>query len=646
MEKEIIGTLNGLTNFSDINKTFINDKVKEKTDQQLKYILSSIQESAFLEACAGSGKTEVVGMKTAYEISKWQKRTGGIAVLTFTNEATETIKARVEQYSNMTSLYPHYIGTLTGFIHGYITQKFGSKFIKSNNKQDTEKSYLLVDKDINVNTNYWMNKYELPVQYIINNKKKVKIYAHQIYYDYKISDYIIHLPLFEDKKLSLESYYNSPQFQSFVNELREKKQMPWLLQLDYIKQQVKNVKSNFYRDGFANFEDINNIAYSILKNNSNLASKLATRFPVILIDECQDLSWIEINILNILRDSGSVLHFIGDLNQSIYGFKNANPEETLNFVSTLKKMQLTDNFRSCHSIVKIANTISSINKPIRGLAEDLLVENSVHYLEYKDINLLKQQYLNFLKSVNISPKNASILVRQQSLKNAFEKRDGESQHLLIDALQLWSTKIPANQILALEFAGKHLQKWFGSAKGTKNYYCPIGITSIFRWRIFLKDFLESFSNYPELLNFNNKTYGEWYQLLKKNTLTLIKDPYKNLENYDTENRDFSELKHRTPTGTAKKAINIITTMDNMEYPSVNTIHSVKGKEYDAVMVVSSQRNSGSGHWKQWIENDSEARRIGYVASTRAKYSLIWAVPTLKQEEKDKLESYGFKPIEI
>nr|WP_281278205.1 hypothetical protein [Paenibacillus anaericanus] len=76
------------------------------------------------------------------------------------------------------------------------------------------------------------------------------------------------------------------------------------------------------------------------------------------------------------------------------------------------------------------------------------------------------------------------------------------------------------------------------------------------------------------------------------------------------------------------------------------MHSVKGKDFEGVMVVSSQRNTGSGHWKQWIESDGEAKRIGYVASTRAKYSLIWAVPTLKKGEKIIIESYGFKAIEI
>jgi len=37
----------------------------------------------------------------------------------------------------------------------------------------------------------------------------------------------------------------------------------------------------------------------------------------------------------------------------------------------------------------------------------------------------------------------------------------------------------------------------------------------------------------------------------------------------------------------------------------------------------------------------EEKRIGYVASTRAKHLLIWAVPALTEEDRELIESYGF-----
>ncbi|MFB5678097.1 UvrD-helicase domain-containing protein [Paenibacillus terreus] len=640
MEQEIINTLskNKQANYSYIS--LIQTKVKEKTEQQLKYVLSSITENIYLEACAGSGKTEVVGMKTAYEISMWNSKNKGLAVLTFTNEATDTIKERVEKFSGLTSLYPHYIGTLSGFIHGFIAQSFGSKYFKHKNR-DGDTSYRLIDKNLDIFNNHWLKKYELPYTNI--NPSKQYSYANQLYYDYNINDLIIYHS--ENHKVSLKEYYDSAGVQEFIQNYREKSGNSHSLGFDYIKNEIKKVKRNFLEDGFANFEDINNIAYIVLKKNPNIALLLALRFPVILIDECQDLSRIEINILDQLKANGATLHFIGDLNQSIYEFKNANPEITKEYLSNFQKCYLTDNFRSCHSIVNTSNQLLGITLPIRGRADDKLGDRSVCYLEYSDLSTVSQQYLDFLKEVNISFDRSAILVRQQSLKQELETNSQESKHPILDALQLWIYNTPKSRLLALELASKHMQRWFGGAKTKKNYHCPSAIDSVYRWRIFIKDFLEGCSVIDDLVKFENVRYTAWYKNFNKHFINILEESYHSLKSYDGEKRDFSKLtKLIAPRGTAKSEIVTYNTIDNLNLLSINTIHSVKGKDFDSVLVVSSLRNKGSGHWKQWVEKEVESGRIGYVASTRAKYSLVWAVPKLKREDRVKIESYGFKRI--
>ena len=73
-------------------------RINEKTDEQLDYILSPIDKCIYLEACAGSGKTVVLGIKAAYEISRWASQQSGLAVLSFTNEATSTIANRIAHF--------------------------------------------------------------------------------------------------------------------------------------------------------------------------------------------------------------------------------------------------------------------------------------------------------------------------------------------------------------------------------------------------------------------------------------------------------------------------------------------------------------------------------------------------------------------
>ncbi|MCE3202457.1 UvrD-helicase domain-containing protein [Paenibacillus sonchi] len=641
MEHEIINTLCKNNNKTDSYTSIIQDKVREKTEQQLQYVLSPINKNVFLEACAGSGKTEVVGMKTAYEISKWNFKNKGIAVLTFTNEATDTIKERVGKFSGLSSMFPHYIGTLSAFIHGFISQSFGYKFFKHKNR-DGDKSYRLVDKNLEVFDNHWLKKYKLP--YTNNNAGRHEFYANQIYFDNKINDVILYQS--ETKKTPLKEFYNSSDFQKFVNDYREKSGKKTALGYEYIKEQIAKVKNSFYEDGFANFEDINNIALRILKRDSKITELLASRFPIILVDECQDLSWVEINILNEFKKAGTILHFIGDLNQSIYEFKNANPEITKAFLSDFDKYRLTDNFRSCHPIVELSNKLLGITLPVRGLGIDKIGERSISYLEYSDISVVTEQYQDFLNGVNISYEKSAILVRQQNLKQELEINQTESKHLLLDALQLWLQNTPTSQMLALELAGKQMQKWFGGSKTKKNYYCPNVIESAFQWRIFLKNFLEGCLANDCLINVGDIEYSLWYKNFNACFLTTIEKAYQSLADFDLEKRDFNTLpKLRTPSGTAKNKIVIFNSKNNSNMVPINTIHSAKGKDFESVMVVSSRRTSGSGgHWKHWLEKELESGRIGYVANTRAKYSLVWAVPNLKTEEQALIESFGFKRI--
>ena len=76
---------------------------------------------------------------------------------------------------------------------------------------------------------------------------------------------------------------------------------------------------------------------------------------------------------------------------------------------------------------------------------------------------------------------------------------------------------------------------------------------------------------------------------------------------------------------------------------IMTIHGSKGCTYDTTLVISSENaQSEGGHWKaHWIDGVGEEKRIGYVASTRARYLLVWGVPILESEDRELIERYGF-----
>ena len=82
-----------------------------------------------------------------------------------------------------------------------------------------------------------------------------------------------------------------------------------------------------------------------------------------MVDECQDLAFSQLQILHELHKHGTKLHFIGDLDQSIYKFRNIDPSETKLFIEQLgtKELRLSENYRSCQPIVDASLAI--LKKP-------------------------------------------------------------------------------------------------------------------------------------------------------------------------------------------------------------------------------------------------------------------------------------------
>ncbi|MCC5912458.1 MAG: ATP-dependent helicase [Clostridiaceae bacterium] len=611
-------------------------RISEKTENQLKYVLSSPKENLYLKACAGSGKTEVVGMKTAYEIAKGSRpKNCGIAVLTFTNDATDVIKDRINQFSNRTSHYPHFIGTLSSFIHQYIGQPFGYKY-RNFSGRNGDCSFMLIDKNINPHKNHWLDNY-----------KDFSISAHKTYYDYEKKDFFIASEYGEDKPQ--DEYFRSERFKSFIKNLNNK--------CGYIKYTLEDVrkgvidgKRKFNSHGFANFEDMNNIAYKALINNGKLSDVLSRRFPFIIIDECQDLSWVEIQILNKLRESGSTLHFVGDLNQSVYQFKKVDPDNTAKFVEPFKKITLSDNFRSCRKIVEFSNRLITNPEKISAHGQDKFGDNALVYFEYDNAIDVIHKYSDILNKLKINKDKSSIVVKQNTMKDMLlcidDKKD---MNLMISAVQLWSKGNAYQKQKSLEYAGRQISKWFGGSKNKGSYYCPKDINSVFEWRIFLKNVLNDCCEKDELIDFNQSN-GEWHKTARPILKSIIKHRYDYLKIYD-------ELTERNLEATlsgqwfrAKNSPESITsTLEDKKGAKIQviTIHGSKGCTYDSTLVVSSKsERSDSGHWKvHWIEGEGEAKRVGYIASTRAKYLLVWAVPTLSEEDRKLIEGYGFKNID-
>lgn len=166
-------------------------------------------------------------------------------------------------------------------------------------------------------------------------------------------------------------------------------------------------------------------AMLVLEQNERLAEIVARRHPHILIDEAQDIGSLHGQTLKTLEKAGSVLALIGDPNQAIYEFADADGSFLRGFTVPSHGLDqpITENRRSVAQVVEIANNIAgSLSTAIRT------APNRVHgaYFLMYDSNKLSDLVTTFceiLDSNQYAHTEAAILARGTSL--AYQLKGGK-----------------------------------------------------------------------------------------------------------------------------------------------------------------------------------------------------------------------------
>ena len=127
----------------------------------------------------------------------------------------------------------------------------------------------------------------------------------------------------------------------------------------------ESLASYFHKQGHYSFDDLEHLALRILKESMIARTQLSEDFQQILVDEFQDTSPLQWQILTLLLgDNLNKLFIVGDPKQSIYGFRQAEPalfDEVSQLMSCRggQKIELSHNFRSEQALLKEFNAISS-----------------------------------------------------------------------------------------------------------------------------------------------------------------------------------------------------------------------------------------------------------------------------------------------
>lgn len=167
-------------------------------------------------------------------------------------------------------------------------------------------------------------------------------------------------------------------------------------------------------------------SYRILRQSPDILAHYRETFRYVCVDEAQDTSKIQHEIIKLIAGQNGNLFMVGDEDQSIYGFRAAYPDALLNFEKdhpSAKVLVMDQNYRSNAKIVKAADTFIKHNKnrheksicPTRPEGTD------IHYVE---LGSRRSQYGYLLK-----------VARDCQTQTAVLYRDNESVLPLIDQLE-------------------------------------------------------------------------------------------------------------------------------------------------------------------------------------------------------------------
>ncbi len=166
---------------------------------------------------------------------------------------------------------------------------------------------------------------------------------------------------------------------------------------------------------FFDYDDMLTFAFTALKRYPSLLEFFSRHYPFVQVDEAQDTSLLQHEIIRLLVGKEGRLFMVGDEDQSIYGFRGACPEALLRFQETYpggKILKAEENFRSTQEIVSHAARFIGINRS-RYPKNMTACREQGEKIQKTFLDNMEQQYSYLVAALSQVPKGetAAVLYR-------------------------------------------------------------------------------------------------------------------------------------------------------------------------------------------------------------------------------------------
>ncbi|MCF0134100.1 MAG: ATP-dependent helicase [Blautia sp.] len=561
----------------------------------------------------GSGKTSVIVERTANMICEGKIDPSSILVVTFSKSAADEMKERFLQFMGMNRTSVTF-GTFHGVFYSILKHAYG--FGKENILSPEEKHTILKELSLKQGEDLVLEG-DFPEE-IAREISVVK-----------------------ENRINPEHYYSTccPDevfrqiFQGYDAELKSRRKL--------------------------DFDDMLLYCYELFHQRKDILALWQNKFQYILVDEFQDINYLQYDITKMLAKPQDNLFIVGDDDQSIYHFRGARPEIMRRFrkdYPSAGEVFLDVNYRCSGNVLKTAAKVISNNTD--RFAKTLVTPNPdgepVQCLSFENTG---EEYLAVSRSLRKrydegeSLEDTAILFRTNLEAEGLVRRFVECGipfHMKENLPNLFDHWICRNILAYLRIAsGDNLRKYYLEIMNRPNRYISrealtgarvdLEALEVFYqdkdWmcdRITtLKTHIRILSKLPPYaaINFIRKGIGyedylrEYAQFrrLKPEDLFEVLD---RIQESAKNRKSLQEWEEYIEDYTGKMKEQVRQQKQKKEGVEIATLHSVKGLEYDNVYILNV--NEGVIPYKKAIlkEAQEEERRLFYVGLTRAKKKLI------------------------
>ena len=462
-----------------------------------------------------------------------------------------------------------------------------------------------------------------------------------------------------NKRLTLEELLKEQKYWRFRQNERK---------LLLLREETKKYKEEH---NLFNYDDILLKFDQMLTDYSNIARRIEDTYRYIMVDEYQDTNTLQDSIIRKIRTKNTNLMVVGDDMQSIYKFRGADVQNILSFpkrYTDCKVIYLTENYRSSQEILNLANHV--MTNATEGYQKNLRAQfNSQELPKVYSVNDTKTEaefVLNRIKAKHAEgiPYNDICVLYRNSFQSYelevllnkagldFEKYGGirflDRAHIkdVLAFLRIYTN--PSDELAWFRILQLHIGIGKVYARNISRKCLEYGPEYLIddchkrkKYGVHIRKL------YDEIQSWEGKEFLEilksscaYYAKTLENTIRNKKvdsesDREECLQDFERNKEDITILQEMAKDYDSALAFLDATTLDatkskeNEEDKLVlSTIHSIKGLEYDTVIlldcideILPSARYIGS-------PEDNEDVRCMYVAVTRAKNTLYMMVPKI------------------